>query len=785
MKYKLLSLLALAMIISSFSNSYAKSPGVPGPIDRKSGMTPHHWALSPAGKQVTLGDFPMSGAMSPDGKHLIITNDGQGEQSLQVIDTETKSVIQTVPYITPEALFLGVVFSPDGKTVYASAGGNDKIRCFSFENGFLMEEEPIRLSHRYNPRFYPSGLSISPNGNFLYVANNLDNSVSKIDLKTRKVLKTVNVGKNPYTTLLTRDGKLVVSNWGESSVTVLDPQTMTTEKVIPVGRHPNALVENPLDGEVYVTNSDSDTLSILPTNGHEPVQTLDLNQLPFAPTGAQPVSLTISHDGKTLFVANSGGNNIEVIDLSQEVPQIKGKIPTGWYPTGVFLTRDDQTIMVSNGKGLGAGPNKEGQYIGNMMKGTLSFIKCPGNWKLRWYTKQVQKNNPDMGLTSLKANRENPIPQFIGQPTPIKHVIYIIKENRTYDQILGDLPQGNGDPSLVTFGTAISPNHHQLATQFVTLDNFYADAEISAQGHNWTTAAKANDYVEKNWPANYSGRGRQYDFEGTNEATYSEKGFLWDEAKRSGISFRDYGEFISYSFKKKKWIPEDPSLKGYYDPRFPGWSLNISDLTRYQEWAREFDQYIKNGQLPQLEIVRLPNDHTFGTRPGKLSPQSMMAQNDAALGKLIDKVSHSRYWKDTAIFVVEDDAQNGWDHVDAHRTVALIASPYTQRGRVDSSFYDSTSMIKTIELILGMRSMTQFDATALPMYNSFYAKPNLTPYTYQPPSYPLNSLNTEDSPGAELSNKLDFSQEDKANEEELNRILWEELKRGIPYPLKK
>jgi YVTN family beta-propeller protein len=741
--------------------------------------------LGPAGKQVTLGDFPMGGAMSPDGKHLIITNDGQGEQSLQVIDTSTNNVNQTVPYITPEALFLGVVFSPDGKTVYASAGGNDKIRVFSFENGYLMEENPIRMSNGYKPRFYPSGLSISSNGNFLYAANNLDNSVSKIDLQTRKVVKTVKVGKNPYTTLLTKDNKLYVTNWGKSSVSVLDPLTLTIEKVIPVGRHPNAMVENPLTGDVFVANSDSDTLSILPKKEEDPVQTLALNQSSLGQNGAQPVALAISHNGTTLYVANAGNNNVEVIDVSGEVPQIEGKIPTGWYPTGVFLTLNDRTIMVSNGKGLGAGPNTKGHYIGNMMKGTLSVINRPGSWRLRWYTKQVLKNNRDWGSTSLKENAENPIPNYIGQPTPIKHVIYVIKENRTYDQILGDLPKGNGDPSLVTFGAAITPNHHQLATQFVTLDNFFADAEISAQGHNWSVGAKSNDYVEKNWPANYSGRGRPYDFEGDNEATYPEDGFLWDDAKRSGISFRDYGEFISFNFKTGQWVPDDPSLKGVYDPHYPAWSLNISDLTRVREWGREFDQFVKKGNLPQLEVVRLPNDHTFGTRPGKLSPQSMVAQNDAALGKLVDKVSHSRYWKDTAIFIVEDDAQNGWDHVDAHRTVALVVSPYTQTGEVDSSFYDTTSMIKTIELILGMRSMTQFDATALPMYNAFAMKPKMKPYTYQPPSYPLNIQNTEESTGADLSKKLNFSEADKANEEQLNHILWDELKKGIPYPLKR
>ncbi|WP_433744461.1 beta-propeller fold lactonase family protein [Falsibacillus pallidus] len=782
------------LVIGSSSAVYAGYHEVAGPTSTVAGITPHDWNLTPAGQQLTLGDFPMGGAVSPDGRYLVVSNDGQGEQSLQVIDTKTDKVVQSLPYKSPQALYLGVVFSPDGKKVYASGGGSNKIRVFDFNNGNLTEESAIALDKDAKKNLYPAGLSITQDGHYLFAANNLDHSVSKINTQTQEVEKTTSVGKNPYAAYLSKDGKkLFVSNWGESSVTVLNPETMEEIKTISTGLHPNAIAENPKSGTIYVSNSDSDSISFINPESLSIEQTFSVKPNKHVPTGSQPDALTVSKDGQTLYAANAGNNDVSVIDVSGEKAKMKGLIPTAWYPTGVFIDQNENELMVMNAKGLGAGSNADGQYIGNMIKGTLSTISIPNDHELKKYSKQVSKNNEYFNEHGDERSEEgkkheamkSPIPQYFGQKnSPIKHVIYVIKENRTYDQVFGDLEKGNGDEELTTYGKEITPNLHKLANQFVTLDNFYADAEISAQGHNWAAGAKANDYVEKNWMANYSGRNRGYDFEGSNEAAYPKAGFLWNNSQRSGVSYRDYGEFTNYDKQKEQWVPTDPSIGTNYDPDFPGWDLSISDLTRYDAWEDEFKTYVENGNLPDLQIVRLPNDHTSGTAPGKLTPEAMVAQNDYAVGKLVDAVSHSPYWKNTGIFITEDDAQNGWDHVDAHRTESLVVSPYTQSGKLDSTFYDTTSMIKTMELILGMQPMSQFDASAIPMNRSFMNKPVLNPFEAEKPTYPIDKKNGEAAVGAAESKSIDFSQADHADNEKLNHILWNEAKKNKAYPKK-
>lgn len=358
-------------------------------------------------------------------------------------------------------------------------------------------------------------------------------------------------------------------------------------------------------------------------------------------------------------------------------------------------------------------------------------------------------------------------------------MIYVIKENRTYDQVFGDMGKGNGDPKLVQFGKKITPNIHKLANQFVLLDNFYCDGEVSDPGHQWATAGESNDYFEKTWLPDYSGR-KVYGVD--IPALKPKNGYLWDNAKRSGVSFRDYGEYINYweSPMNNRWGPDDPSIGNNYDPNCPGWDLTISDITRYNELEKEFKKFEQNGNLPQFEMVYLPNDHTAGTSPEQLTPQAMVAQNDLALGKLVDTVS--QYWKDTAIFVVEDDPQDGADHVDAHRTEALVISPYTQKGRVDSTLYDQVSMIRTIELILGMKPMNQFDASAIPMLNAFTNHLNFTPYTVEQPTYPLDAKNGQQATMAQESQKMDFSKPDSADHDKLNRAIWKATKGDQPYP---
>ncbi|MCZ8513867.1 bifunctional YncE family protein/alkaline phosphatase family protein [Paenibacillus filicis] len=800
---KMFAIVLAATVVGS-GTAMASYNTVAGPQSDTTGVTPHGWFLSPAGKQLTLGSFPMGGAISRDHKYLVVSNDGAGTQSLQVVDIAQQKVIQTIPYQTPESLFLGVTFSPDGKKLYASASGNDKIRVFNFDNGILTEQSPIIMKNQKNTKIYPAGISISPDGKFLYTANNLDNSVSLIDLSTGTITATIPVGKDPYMALLSRDGStLYVSNWGESSITVLNAKDLTVQKTITVGLHPNALAENPVNGNIYVANSDSDEISIVDPKQQQVIQTVSLAPYRNAPTGSIPNALTVSPDGKTLYIANAGNDDIAVVDLGNDTASVKGLIPTAWYPTGVYLTNDGKQLMVLNAKGLGAGPNPQHtinsftadnwashQYIGNMIQGTMSFIDVPSDKQLSEYTKQVNNNNQvtqaskDGGFSRVKGEKDSPIPRFADQKSPIKHVIYIFKENHTYDQIFGDLGKGNGDPNITQFGKKITPNLHKLANQFVTLDNFYADGEVSQDGHPWMTQAEANDYTQKSWPANYS-YPTSRKAGGDADATKVSKGFIWNNAFRSGVTFRDYGEAVNYNAKTGISTPNDPSMGNNIDAQYPGWGSplsSISDVQRVDEWAKEFHQFEQNDNLPQLEMVLLPNDHTEGTKPGALTPSAFVAQNDYALGKLVDIVSHSKYWKDTAIFVAEDDAQDGPDHVDAHREEALVISPYTQTGKVDSTFYDQMSMYRSIENILGMKPMTQFDASAIPMLNAFTNHPNFAPYTAEQPTYPLNEVNGKNAPMAEVSKQMDFSKPDAADHKLLNLAIWKATKGDQPYP---
>lgn len=735
----------------------------------------------------------MNASVSPDHKYMVVTNDGQGIQSLQVVDLTSKQVVQTLSYNNPNSLYLGVAFSPDGKMVYASGGGQNQIRVYAFANGTLTEQSPIT-----DVSGYPGGLSISQDGKTLYVADNTTNSISSIDVATGKVTKTTSVGHNPYTALLSQDGSaLYVSNWGESSVTVLNPKDLTIEKTVQVGLHPNAMTQNPMTGMIYVSNSDSDEISVIDPKTNDVTQTISLAPYRGAMPGSTPDAMTVSPDGKTLYVANANNNDIAVIDLGNGTghaqPSVSGLIPTAWYPTGVFMTQDGSGLMVLNAKGLGAGPNAQGQYIGNMMQGTMSFIPTPDNGQLQQYTQQVRQNDhfQQDGLGQVISSAEGaikqiagvpsfPIPRFSDEHSPIKHVIYIIKENRTYDQVFGDMTKGNGDSALTMFGQQVTPNLHKLVNQFVTLDNTYTDAEVSAQGHNWSTAAIANDYTEKNWLANYSGRNRGYDFEGNNTAAYAQNGFLWDDASRANVTFRDYGEFAN--FINGQWVPSDPGIGNRIDPNYPGWNMDISDQTRFEQWKQEYDQFESNGNLPQLEIVRLPNDHTKGTATGALTPKAYVAQNDYAVGELVDTVSHSKDWNDTAIFVIEDDSQNGLDHVDAHRTEALVISPYTQTGKVDSTFYDTASMLKTMEMILGMHPMTQFDAEATPMLNAFTSKPDFAPYDAVQPTYNVNTLNSQTAPMANVANKMIWTVPDVNSDLQLNKMVWAATMGNKPYP---
>jgi YVTN family beta-propeller protein len=751
------------------------------------------WVLTPAGRQVTLGDRPLGIALSPDGRTMLVSNDGQSTQSLTVIDRASGIVRQSIDYAAPEALFVGLALSPDGTQAFASAGGNNKIRVYDLADQQLTETASIPLptppgagGRRTNP--YPCGLAIAPDGGTLYVAENLGNALSFIDLSTRSVTATVPVGANPYAVVLSEDGtKAYVSNWGEQSVSVVDTLNRRVLQSVRVGTHPSALVLNPARQELYVANTDSDTVSVIDTNLDVVTRTIDLAPYPDAGQGSSPNALAVS--GDRLYVANAGNNDVAVVELGPP-DVVSGLIPTAWYPTGITVAPGGSELYIINAKGLGSGPNPDGpdpyrrdtpasQFIASMAVGTLSIVPVPRPDELERYTAQVVANNgfDERGQVRAAVAEAQLIPRRPGEPSPIKHVIYVIKENRSYDQILGSLGKGNGDPTLNLFDDASAPNTRELARRFVTLDNFYADAEVSADGWNWSTAAEANTYVQKTWPSSYSVRNRPYDFEATTLAAAPgddpSNAYLWDRLEQAGISYRSYGIWI---IGGDEFTPIAPGLGRHTDRAYPGYDPYTSDQTRIEEWLAEFGEFVRNGDLPTVELVRLPNDHTFGTRPGVPTPRAYVADNDLALGRMVDAVSHSPYWAETAIFVVEDDAQNGPDHVDGHRTVALAISPYTQTGRVDSTFYSTVSMLRTIELIVGLGPMTQFDAAATPMLGSFTDVPNPRPYTVIQPAQPLDELNADDAPMVAESLAMDFSAEDRAPDDALNEAIWKSVR---------
>jgi YVTN family beta-propeller protein len=640
---------------------------------------------------------------------------------------------------------------------------------------------------------YPGGLAISADGKRLYVANNLGESMAIIDTATGTVSSTTPVGHNPYTVALSKDGaKAYVSNWGGNTVSVLNATSGAALGTITVGTHPSALARNPVSGNLYVANSDSDTISVVDSNSDTVKATIDVSPYAKAPVGASPNALVVAPDGETLYVANAGDNDVAVVDLGSN--SVAGLIPTGWYPTGIAVSSDGSKLYVANAKGLGAGPNPNGptpyrgsaesQYIASMINGSLSFIDVPKSaGRLRKLTEQVIRNNGFDSGNDVQQHGEhagtNVVPQGVGDSSPIKHVIYVIKENRTYDQVLGSLGKGNGDPSLNLFGDESAPNARTLQKQFVTLDNLYANSEVSADGWSWSTEATANTYDQKNWPANYSGRNRPYDFEGTNRATSAGRdpnnSYLWNRLSRAGISFRNYGFWVTGTIPAIA-SPLEPDLAANTDTQFPGYNTSITDQTRITEWLKEFNTYKAANSLPTVEFVRLPNDHTSGTTPGRPTPKAMVADNDLALGKLVDAVSHSQFWASTAIFVIEDDAQNGPDHVDAHRTIAQVISPYSRTGSVDSSFYSTVSMLRTMELIVGLPPLTQFDAAATPMTESFTNKPDLTPYDALTPSQSLAELNGPRAPLASVSAQMDFTGADHAAESTLNEAIWKSVK---------
>jgi YVTN family beta-propeller protein len=777
---------------------------------------PVGYRLSPAGHQGALGDLPLSSALSPDQRWLAVSNDGEGVQSLQLVDTATGTVRQTLSYPAPKGLFVGLAFAPDGRALYASGGGANLIHRYTLGEGALTEQPPIPLpttnpaGRPINP--FPAGIAVSPDGARLLVADEQSDALTAINLATGHT-ETVPAGHRPYQVVLGGDGHTgYVTNLGGASVSVFDltGPAPAEVKTITVGTHPNTALVSPDGHRIYVADGDSDQVSVIDPSTAAVVDTINLAPYPGAPVGVNPDGLALSSDGGQLYVAEAGANDVAIIEAA--TGRVAGRVPTAWYPTSVAVSAG--MLLVTNGKGLGAGPDDgvghpdpyhpgdpaPDQYSGSMMVGTLSSIPLPlGLGRLAGWTRQVAANDgfdtadtPHSGVTSV-------VPRHAGEPSPIRYVIYVVKENRTYDQVFGSLGKGNGDASLNLFGEESAPNSRALQRQWVTFDNFYADAEVSAQGWNWTVAADSNPYSEQLWASNYSHRGGPYPSESGDPATAPNRdpanAYIWDRLAGAHISFRNYGFYVDLDAPNSRARPHDPVLDGATDHGFHRFDLACPDApntftsrspdcgpARIAEWQREFAGYVARHDLPTVEFVRLPNDHNAGTRPGSPTPRAYVADNDWALGQLVDTVSHSPYWPSTAVFVTEDDAQNGPDHVDAHRTLAWVISPYTHTGKIDSTFYSTASMLRTIELIVGLRPLTQFDAYATPMLAAFSNTANLAPYTSLRPAQDLGQTNPAPDPLGPADLRQDLSHEDRIDMAAFNHAIWYSVKGAASMP---
>jgi YVTN family beta-propeller protein len=781
------------------------------------------WGLSPAGQHIKIGSMSLKIVISPDGTHALASSAG-GSPGLAVVDLTNNKQTQWIPL---DRAFNGLCFSKDGQHVFVSGGSSNKISCFSYKDGAVTLDKTVAITPddadaaggggaggrrwRRGSDDFLAGMAIQPDSGDLYLCAQAKDEIWVVSTATLLaapgkdpyIKATIRVGERPYACIFGADKKtLYVSNWGARSVSAVDTETQKVIRTLDVGIRPNDMALSP-DGRLFVACAGDNTVWTLTTrrlmagpretNASAPpdysaAEVIDTALYPQSPEGSTPVGVTVSTDGKALFAINADNNDVMIADISDpKITRVVGFIPTGWYPTAVAFHNNH--LLVANGKGLQSRPNYPAQlteprprevggtsfdYAQDIFEGSLSVIDCPDPDKTAQYTAQVQKNcpfKPAMMHTASADPKDSVIPSKVGAECPIKYVLYIIKENRTYDQVLGDFkdaqgkPAGNGDPKLAIFGDDITPNQHQLARDYVLLDNFCCNGEVSVDGHSWCDGAIANDANEKGWIVSYSRHGR---VPLTKDMDAPAAGFLWDQCKRHGVSFKCYGE-------GSNTVASDSRAN---------WPNRGRDTDKAKIWIDDLEAAEKTGKLPSFMIMSLGEDHTQGTSPGRPTPGAAVASNDLAVGQIVQAASKSKFWSQMAIFIVEDDAQNGPDHIDSHRTTAFVVSPYVKRGIVDSIPYTQVSMVRTIELILGLPPMTQYDAAAVPMFNSFQSKCEPVAFTAQKARTDLSAINSDDAPGAHASANMDFDDYDEAPEDELNRVLWLAMKGpNQPYPV--
>ncbi len=808
-----------------------------GPSPDGGTMVPTGQVVRGVGDSLSFPGRPVDLALSPDGATLCVKDD----RGLVVIDALGWKLRQELAFPAGGGSMHGIAISRDGRRVYLTDAGDLLHEATLGNDGRFTWTRTVSLQGPDSEgSSYPCGIALSPDERNACVCLSRNNCLGVVDLATGTLTAQIPVGVAPYDVALSRDGGTAwVSNWGGrrpsnsertapssgtptrvdergiaagGSVSLVDLSRRREIAQVETGLHPSD-IELSADGKLlFVANANSDTVSEIDTAARRVIDPIPMRPDRRLPFGSAPDALALKRDGRRLFVAEGGNNAVAVVALrsgDRRRPALEGLVPTDWYP-GAVVT-DGRRLFVANVKGRGSrGPRGAAMgWNSNQCLGTVTRIKIPAGAPPRAWTARARADGrvaqalSDRGATA--GTPSVPVPARVGEPSVFEHVVYVIKENRTYDQVLGDLQRGNGDPSLCLYGREITPNHHALAEQFVLLDNFYCNGVLSADGHSWATEGNVTSYLEKA----FGGFTRSYTF-GDDPLTYSSSGFLWDNALAHGRTFRNYGEMdyaapllraatsealyrallarkTPYRFSQNIGIER---LRRLSCRDYPGWNLIVPDVLRADRFLKELAEYERSGTWPSLVLVYLPNDHTSGTVPGKPTPRAQVADNDLALGRIVEGISRGRFWPKTCLFVTEDDPQDGFDHVDGHRSFCLVVSPYTKRGAVAHSFYNQTSVLHTIERMLGLPPMNQMDAMAPTMEACFTAKPDWHPYHCQPNRVALDEINP---PAAKLSAAarhlarqsaaLPLDRPDVADEDTLNRILWHAARgASAPYP---
>ncbi len=728
---------------------------------------PNGWRLTPPPATVAIvGTLPSGIVASRDGSRAFELETGHAKPVLRVLDARTLETLRSVEFSNA---FGAPLRDPDGDGVWVASTSTFQEQIAHVDTEAARVDRTVSLPIP----FAASAMTFSPDGKTLAVAGDLANRLAFIDVASGTISGMVPTGRHPAAVAYSPDGKRVfVADRAESQVDVIDPATFSLSARIAVGLHPAALAVD--DANLYVADTDDDDVSVVSLASQAVVQRAPLPFVERGVVGSSPDALYL--DGDRLYVPCGAANAVAVFSRSGGKLSPLGAIATGWYPTSIVSVAGG-ALLIADGKGESshANPNftpqGRGYYIADNLVGSIRRIGRPSDAALHDGVGLVQS------LGAPYARRTAPASPVVRAHGPIVHVIYVVKENRTYDQILGDLPAGDGDAKLVMFGADVTPNEHALASRFGLFDRFFTNSHVSADGHSWSMAAFANDYLERMWPANYAQRRPYYDFEDGAEASIPHSGYLWDAAGRAHVSYRNYGEFVTAG-PTASGIPTSTTHRGlqtHTDFAFPTFDMSLRDTDRFAEWKREFDAFERTGTLPQLEIVRFPRDHTAGTQTGKNTPEAMVADNDQAVGKLVEAVSHSPDWKSTAIFVLEDDAQNGADHVDEQRSPLYLASPYARGGLVHAS-YSTASVLRTIETILGIAPLSAYDAGAAPLNDAFVATPDLRPFDALAARIDLDAKNGKTAYRASDSDRLDFAVADKVEDGTLNDILWGAVK---------